>query len=97
MVQRDQWDTYWGAKNIIFLIRDNDDATVAAASVESCQFVARRPPGTRLGSILDMCSRLRRMCGGFHRCIHISKFLCALLLYIYIFIYVYMHTYILEA
>ena len=27
MVQRDQWDTYWGPKKIIFLIRDIDDAT----------------------------------------------------------------------
>ncbi len=26
LVQRDQWDTSWGAKKIIFLIRDIDDA-----------------------------------------------------------------------
>ena len=31
MVQRDQWDTYWGAKKIISLIRDIDDATMAGA------------------------------------------------------------------
>ena len=32
MVRREQWDTYWGAKKIIFLIRDIDDATVAGVS-----------------------------------------------------------------
>ena len=26
LVKRDQWDTSWGAKKIIFLIRDIDDA-----------------------------------------------------------------------
>ena len=29
MVQRDQWDTYWGPKKIYLLIRDIDDATTA--------------------------------------------------------------------
>ena len=77
MVQRDKWDTSWGAKKIIFLIRDIDDAAMAAAPVESCQFVVPRPPRDRLGSLLDMCNRLRRMRGRSHRCIHISKVLCA--------------------
>ena len=39
MVQRDQWDMYWGPKKLIFLIREIDDATMTGASVESCQFV----------------------------------------------------------
>ena len=44
MVQSEQWDTYWGPKKLIFLIRDIDDATMAGASVESCQFVVLRSP-----------------------------------------------------
>ena len=64
MVQRDQWHTYWGVKNVIFLIRDIDDHTMAGVSVESCRFVVLRSPQGRLGSVLDMGSRLRRM----HRC-----------------------------
>ena len=55
---------YWGPKKIIFLIRDIDDLTMAAAPVEFCQFVVLRSPRGRLGSVLDMGSRLRRM----HRC-----------------------------
>ncbi len=79
--QRDQWDTYWGPKKIICLIRDIDDGTMAAASVETCQFVVLRSPWGRLGSLLHKCKRLRRSRGGFHRCIHIGKVLCALLLW----------------
>ena len=39
MVQRDQWDTYWGPKKVIFLIRGRRGARrhMAAAPVESCQ------------------------------------------------------------
>ena len=81
MVQTDQWDTSWGAKKIIFLIRDIDDATLAGASMETCQFVVLRSPWGRLGSLLDVRKRLHRTRGGFHRCIHISKVLCALLLW----------------
>ena len=44
MVQGDQWDTYWGPKKLIFLIRDIDDPTMAGASVESCQFVVLVSP-----------------------------------------------------
>ena len=83
----DQWDTYWGAKKLIFLIRDIDDLTMTAAPVEFCQFVVLRSPRGRLGSVQDMGNRLQRMRGGFHRCIHISKFLCAIhLLAIFFFL-----------
>ena len=54
---------------------------MAAAPVESCQFVVLRSPRGRLGSVLDVRKRLHRTRGGFHRCIHISKVLCALLLW----------------
>ena len=50
MVQSDQWDTHWGPKKLIFLIRDIDDAAMAGASVESCRFVVLRSPRGRLGS-----------------------------------------------
>ena len=43
-------DTYWGPKKLIFLIRDIDDATMAAAPAESCRFVVLRSPRGRLGS-----------------------------------------------
>ena len=39
-----------GAEKLIFLIRDIDDATTAAAPVESCQFVVLRCPWGRFGS-----------------------------------------------
>ena len=67
MVQREQWDTYWGPKKIIFLIRDIDDATTAAAPAESCRFVVLRSPRGRLGSGVGMCNRLRRVRGRFPR------------------------------
>ena len=47
--------------------RGADDATMAAASVESCRFVARRSLGRRLGSVLHVGNRLHRMRRGFHR------------------------------
>ncbi len=50
LVQRDQWDTYWGAKKIIFLIRDIAGPAMTAAPMEFCQFAARRSPGVRFGS-----------------------------------------------
>ena len=56
-----------GQKQLIFLIRDIDDAIMAGASVKSCRFVVLRSPRGRLGSELDMGSRLRRMRGRFHR------------------------------
>ena len=54
-----------GAEKLIFLIRDIDDATMAGASMESCQFVVLRSPRGRLGSVKYMCNRLRRMRGHF--------------------------------
>ena len=61
MVQRDQWDTYWGRKILFFLIRAiDDDATMAAAPVESCQSVALRSPWGRLWSVLYTNKRLHR-------------------------------------
>ena len=73
MVQRDRLDTYWGPKKIFFLIRDIDDPAMTAAPVESCQFVVLRPPGARLGSELDLGSRLRRMHGRFPLEIHLPR------------------------
>ena len=73
MVQRDQWDTYWGPKKIIFLIRDIDDATRAGASAESCQFVILWPLWGRIGSVLDVGKRLRRMRGRFPLEIHLPR------------------------
>jgi hypothetical protein len=60
LVQRDQWDTYWGVKKIFFLIRDIDGPAMTAASMESCRFVARRSPWDRLGSVQYTCNRLYR-------------------------------------
>ena len=77
LVQREQWGTSWGSKKLFFLIRDIDGPATTGASVESCRFVVLRSPRRRLGSVKDMCNRLRRMRGRSHRCIHISKVLCA--------------------
>jgi hypothetical protein len=65
MVQSEQWDTYWGPKKLIFLMRDIDGPAMTAASVESCRFVAPRSPGGRFWSVVDMRNRLRRMRGRF--------------------------------
>ena len=67
MVQREQWDTYWGPKKLIFLIREIDDAAMAGASVESCRFVVLRSLGGRSGSALDVGKRRHRLRGRFHR------------------------------
>ena len=75
LVQRDQWDTYWGAKKIFFLIRDIDDAAMAGASVESCRWAAQKPSGSRFGSVLHMCNRLRRLRRRFQINIHLSLYL----------------------
>ena len=72
---------FLGGEKFNFLIRDIDDATRAGASVESCRFVTRRSPGGRFRSVVDVGKRLHRTRGGFHRCIHISKVLCALALW----------------
>ena len=57
------------------------DPYMTAASMESCRFVTRRSPGCRFWSVVDVRKRLHRTHGGFHRCIHMSKVLCALLLW----------------
>ena len=67
MVQREQWDTYWGPKKIIVLIREIDGPATTGASVESCRFVVLRSPRGRLGSGVGMCNRLRRVRGRFPR------------------------------
>ena len=61
-----------GGEKLIFLIRDKDDAAMAGASAESCRFVVLRCPGGRLGSVVDVRNRLRRMRGRFHRWMQIS-------------------------
>jgi len=48
-------------------MRDIDAAAMAGASVESCRFVVLRSPGSCFWSVRDMCNRLRRMRGRFHR------------------------------
>ena len=50
-----------GAEKLFFLIRDIDDAARAGVSVASCRFVARRSPGGRIGSVLDVRKRRQRM------------------------------------
>ena len=50
-----------GRKKIIFLIRDIDRPAMAAAPVESCQYVVLRSPWGRLGSVLYTCKRLHRI------------------------------------
>ena len=62
-----------GAEKEFFLVRDIDDATMAGASMETCQFVAPRSPRARLGSVLVACNRLRRMRGRFPLEIHLPR------------------------
>ena len=82
LVQRDQWDTYRGPKKEIFLFAAGGALrSMAAAPAKICQSLPKRSPWGRLGSLLDVSKRLHRTRGGFHRCIHISKVLCALLLW----------------
>ena len=62
MVQRDQLDTYWGSKTVLFKSRRRRHPwSMAAAPVESCQSVALRSPWGRFGSVLYMVSRLHRI------------------------------------
>ena len=63
---------FLGAEKLIFLIRDIDDAAMAAASVKTCRFVVLRSPWGRLGQELDMGSRLRRMRGCFDQWMQIK-------------------------
>ena len=64
--KRSLGDVLGGGKSN-FLIRDIDGPTRTAASVESCQFVARRSLGGRIGSVLDVGNRLPRVRGRSHR------------------------------
>ena len=41
--------------------------------MKSCRFVARRSPGGRIGSVLDVCKRLHRLRHHFHESIHIKQ------------------------
>ena len=51
-----------GAEKGLFLIRGDEAAmAMAAAPVETCQFVVLRSPWGRLGSVLYTCNRLRRV------------------------------------
>ena len=62
MVQRDQWDKYWGAKKLCLNSRRSGRRRhKAAAPVESCQSLPKRSPWGRLGSVLYTCNRLRRI------------------------------------
>ena len=61
-----------GDENVIFLIRDFDDATRAAASLESCRFVVLEVARRALGSVLDVGKRRRRMRGRSHRWMQIK-------------------------
>ena len=96
MVQREQWDTSWGPKKIIFLIREIDDAATAGASVESCRFAARRSPRGRFWSVIDVRKRLQRVRDPFHHSIHIKQGAQPINqlepIYIYIYACIYIHV-----
>ena len=72
LVQIDQWDTSWGPKNNLFNSRYYDDASMAAAPAEICQFVVPRSLGGRLGYVIVVRNRLRRMRGRFDQWIQIK-------------------------
>ena len=61
-----------GAKKINFFNREIDDAAMAGASMETCQFVVLKSLGDRFWMLLDVRKRRRRVRGRFHRWIHIS-------------------------
>ena len=46
---------------------------MAAASMESCRFVARRSPGGHFWSVVDVRKRLHRVRHPFHQSIHINQ------------------------
>ena len=50
----------WGRKKNFLIRAIDDDATMAAAPVESCQSVALRSPWGRIGSVLYTNKRLHR-------------------------------------
>ena len=62
MVQRDQWDKYWGAKKLISKFAAlRPTSHKVAAPAESCQSLLGRRPRGRLGSVLYTCTRLHRI------------------------------------
>ena len=61
MVQRDQWDKYWGAKKLISKFAAPGPTTPkAAAPAESSQSPPKRCPWGRIGSVLYTNKRLHR-------------------------------------
>ena len=58
LVQSDQYDTYWRAKQLISLFAV---LKCSVAPVESCQSVVQRSLWGRLGSVLDVDNRLHRI------------------------------------
>ena len=77
VVQRDQWDTYWGPKKIIFLIREIDGPKRPDCTSGIQSIVAQKSPRGRIGSVLYTCKRLHRTRNGFHRWVHVGKVLGA--------------------
>ena len=62
MVQRDQWDTYWGPKKEIFqFAAEGALRSMAAAPAKTCQSLPKRCPWGRPGSALYTCNRLHRI------------------------------------
>ena len=59
MVQRDQWDTYWGPK--IVSRCGGGRGHRPALPAKSCQSLSNRSPWGRLGSVLYTCNRLDRI------------------------------------
>ena len=61
MVQRDQWDTYWGPKKNFLIAAEGALRLWRPHPVESCQSLPNRCTWGRLGSVLYTCNRLHRM------------------------------------
>ena len=62
-----------GAKKINFLIREIDDATTATVPAESCRFVVLRSPWGRLGVVIVVRNRLRRVRRRLQSKIHLPR------------------------
>ena len=74
MVQRDQWDKYWGEKKLISKFAALRPARhKAAAPAETCQSLSKRCPWGRLGSVLYTCNRVRRVRRHFQCKIHLPR------------------------
>ena len=66
LVQRDQHGEYWGAKKVVSRFAVLTVPKWSVTPVESCQSVVQRSLWGRLGSILDVGSRLHRLRGRIH-------------------------------